>query len=164
MNEKETWTLVEQEKEIKLIKNKWVFCLKLDGNGNIERYKARLVAKGYSQVQDIDYHETFSPVSTMPSTRIIFQLSMIEHMKIKQLDIKTAFLNGIITEDLYMNQPEGFDDGTGRVCKLNRSIYGLKQASHVWYNEIDKFFKEIGFINCLTDQCIYRSNDEQPTI
>lgn len=84
-----------------LIDSKWVFAIKSDANGNIDRYKARLVAKGYTQKENIDYHETFSPVSKLTSIRLIFKLSMCENMELRQLDIKTAFLNGYITVDIF---------------------------------------------------------------
>lgn len=161
LQEKGTWLLVEKPVNVKLIKSKWVFDLKTKGDGQIERFKARLVAKGYSQRENIDYHETFSPVSKFSSIRLIFSLAVIEKMKIKQLDIKTAFLNGHIDEDLFMSQPEGYDDNSGKVCKLFKSLYGLKQASYSWNIEIDKFIRRLGFIQCQSDYCIYFSDTEK---
>ena len=161
LNDKNTWILVDNKNDNKLIGCKWVFNIKRNGEGNHERYKARLVAKGYTQLENIDYHETFSPVSKMTSIRLILKLAMINQMFIKQLDVKTAFLNGTNTADLYMKQPEGFDDGSGRVCKLVKSLYGLKQASHVWNKEIDKIFKEMEFKQSKSDQCIYFLNNQK---
>ena len=98
--------------------------------GNIVTYKARLVAKGYRQKEGIDYDETFSPVAMLKSIRILLAIAAHYDYEIWQMDVKTAFLNGNLTEDVYMTQPEGFTSGNGeKVCKLQRSIYGLKQAS-----------------------------------
>jgi len=107
---------------------KWVFKTKRDSLGNIERYKARLVAKGFTQKEGIDYTETFSPVSKKDSFRIIMALVAHFDLELHQMDVKTAFLNGELEEEVYMRQPEGFISSTGQnlVCKLKRSIYGLK--------------------------------------
>ena len=107
---------------------KWVFKTKRDSNGNIERFKARLVAKGYTQKDGIDYKETFSPVSKKDSLRIIMALVAQYDLELHQMDVKTAFLNGDIEEEIYMDQPEGFSvEGKDHMmCKLKKSIYGLK--------------------------------------
>ena len=100
--------------------------------GNIERYKTRLVAKGFTQKEGIDYKETFSPVSKKDSLRIIMTLVAHFDLELQKMDVKTAFLNGNLEEEVYMKQPEGFSCSSGEhlVCKLKKSIYGLKQASH----------------------------------
>ena len=120
---------------------KWVFKTKRDSNGNIERFKARLIAKGYTQKDGIDYKETFSPVSKKDSLKIIMALVAQYDLKLHQMDVKTAFLNGDIEEEIYMDQPEGFSmDGKDHmVCKLKKSIYGLKQASRQWYRFSKKY-------------------------
>ena len=103
-------------------------------DGNIQVYKARLVAKGFRQVQGVDYDETFSPVAMLKSIRIILAIAAYHDYEIWQMDVKTAFLNGDLEEDVYMTQPEGFVNpkDAGKVYKLKRSIYGLKQASRSW--------------------------------
>ena len=110
---------------------KWVYKTKKDSNGNVERYKARLVAKGFTQREGIDYHNTFSPVSKKDSFRIIMALVAHFDLELHQMDVKTAFLNGDLDEEVYMKQPEGFclNEDSHLVCKLKKSIYGLKQAS-----------------------------------
>ena len=110
---------------------KLVFKKKTDVDGNVQIHKAWLVAKGYAEVQGIDYDETYSPVAMLKSVRIVLAIAAYFDYEIWQMDVKTAFLHGNLIEDVYMIQPEGFVDPTsaGKVCKLKRSIYGLRQAS-----------------------------------
>ncbi|KAL4295771.1 hypothetical protein GQ457_12G011150 [Hibiscus cannabinus] len=131
MKNNEVWDLVSLHDGVKAIGCKWVFKTKKDSKGNIERYKARLVAKGFTQREGIDYTETFSPVSKKDSLRIVLALVAQFDLELQQMDVKTAFLNGDLEEEVYMKQPEGFSssDGEKLVCKLKKSIYGLKQAS-----------------------------------
>ena len=112
------------------IRCKWVFKIKRDSRGQVERYKARLVAKGYSQREGIDYKETFSPVSTKDSFRVIMAIVTHFDLELHQMDVRTAFLNGDLSEDVYMVQPPSFEvvGKENIVCKLRKSIYGLKQA------------------------------------
>ena len=102
--------------------------------GNVITYKARLVAKGYHQRQGIDFDETFSPVAMIKSIRIMLAIAAYHDYEIWQMDVKTAFLNGNLLEDVYMTQPDGFTipEHANKVCKLQRSIYGLKQAFRTW--------------------------------
>ncbi|KAK1662194.1 hypothetical protein QYE76_050353 [Lolium multiflorum] len=141
MYDNKVWTLVDLPDSRKAVENKWIFKRKTDADGNITVYKARLVAKGFRQIQGVDYDETFSPVA-----------------KLKSMDVKTAFLNGDIEEELYMVQPKGFVDpkNADKVCKLQRSIYGLKQASRSWNRRFDKVIKDFGFIQCHGEACIYK--------
>ena len=131
MYENKVWTLTDLPVERRAIENKWFFKKKTDADGNVTIYKARLVAKGYRQVQGIDYDETFSPVAKLKSVRIMLAIAAYYDYEIWQMDVKTAFLNGFLKEELYMMQPEGFVDpkNANKVCKLQRSIYGLVQAS-----------------------------------
>ena len=120
--------------------------------GNIERHKARLVAKGFNQT------ETFSPVSKKDSLRIIMALVAHFDFDLHQMDVKTTFLNGNLKEEVYMKQPEGFysSEGEHLVCKLKKSIYGLKQASHQWYLKFHEVIASIDFEDNIMDQCIYQ--------
>ena len=131
MKQNKVWDLVELPNGCKRVGCKWVFKTKYDSNGNIERYKARLVAKGYTQKDGIDYKETFSPVSKKDSLRIIMALVAHYDLELHQVDVKTAFLNGNLEEEVFMDQPEGFlvEGKKHMVCTLKKSIYGLKQAS-----------------------------------
>ena len=128
MKDNEVWDLVELPKGIKTIGCKWIFKTKHDSKGNVERYKARLVAKGYTQKEGIDYKEIFSPVSKKDSLRIVMALVAHFDLELHQMDVKNVFLNGDLHEEVYMDQPEGFQDKgkAHMVCKLKKSIYGLK--------------------------------------
>jgi hypothetical protein len=152
------WDLVELPNGVKPIGCKWVFKTKKDSLGNIERYKARLVAKGFTQKEGIDYTETFSPVSKKDSLRVILALVAHFDLELHQMDVKTAFLNGDLEEVVYMKQPEGFssNDGEHLVCKLKKSIYGLKQASRQWYLKFHGIISSFGFVENPMDQCIYQ--------
>jgi hypothetical protein len=147
--------LVDLREKVVAIGCKWVYKTKRDASGNVERYKARLVAKSFTQKEGIDYHETFSPVSKNDSFRIIMALVAHFDLELHQMDVKTAFLNGDLEEEVYMKQLEGFDDNTQKACKLNKSIYGLKQASCQWYIKFHKVITSFGFIENFVDQCIY---------
>ena len=157
MDQNNVWDLVELPKDCKKVGCKWVFKTKRDPKGNIERFKARLVAKGFTQKEGIDYKETFSPVSKKDSLRIIMALVAHYDLELHQMDVKTAFLNGNLDEDIYMDQPEGFaKEGIEHLaCKLKKSIYGLKQASRQWYIRFNDTITSFGFKENTVDQCIY---------
>jgi transposase InsO family protein len=116
-----TWILVDPPQGRKIIKNRWIFKLKKDRDGN-ERFKARLVAKGYTQREGIDFQETYSPVVKYDTLRILISIAAAQNYTLTQFDVKTAFLHGNIVEELYMEQPAGFTDGTHKVCKLQKGI------------------------------------------
>ncbi|GKB84389.1 retrotransposon protein, putative, ty1-copia subclass [Tanacetum coccineum] len=131
MKDNEVWELVNFPPDAKTVGHKGLFKKKTDMDGAVHTYKARLVAKGFTQTLGIDYEETFSPVADIRAIRILIAISAFYDYEIYQLDVKTAFLNGYLNEEVYMEQPEGFVSKKfpNRVCKLKRSIYGLKQAS-----------------------------------
>ncbi|KAK8665988.1 hypothetical protein V6N13_006141 [Hibiscus sabdariffa] len=158
MSENQVWTLVEPPEGIKPIGCKWVFKKKTDMDGNVQTYKGRLVAKGFRQIHDVDYDETFSPVAMFKSIRILLAIAAFHDYEIWQMDVKTAFLNGKLEEDVYMTQPEGFvtPENVGKVCKLQRSIYGLKQASRSWNLRFNDAIKEFGFIRNEDEPCVYK--------
>jgi Reverse transcriptase (RNA-dependent DNA polymerase) len=128
MYNNQVWNLVDLPEGAHLIENKWVFKWKLDVDGNLTTYKARLVAKSFKQIQGVDYDETFSLVAMFKSIRILLAIVAFHDYKIWQMNVKTVFLNGDLEEDVYMTQPMGFEDpnNASKVCKLKRSIYGLK--------------------------------------
>ena len=161
MHVNDVWELVEPSKSQKAIGCKWLYKTKLNADGSIERYKARLVAKGFTQKEGVDYAETFSPVSTKDAFRAI--MAMVAHydMELHQMDVKTAFLNGELSEEIFMKQPEGFIEPGNEhlVCKLNRSIYGLKQASRQWYLKFDSVISCFGFKENQVDNCVYMKSE-----
>ena len=152
------WDLVELPDSLKAIGYKWVFKTKNDSLGNIERRKARLVAKGLTQRVGIDYTESVSPVSKKDSLWIIMALVAYFDFDLHQMDVKTTFLNGNLAEEVYMKQPEGFSSSEGEhlVCKLNKFIYKLKQASLQWYLKFHEVIASFGFEKNIMDQCIYQ--------
>lgn len=163
--ENETWVLNDAPKDRKIVKCKWVFTTKRDVNGKILKYKARLVAKGYSQEEGIDYNETFSPVVRYSSIRLLLSLAAKMNLNIRQMDAVTAFLNGILSEEIWMEQPEGYSDQSNKCCKLLRAIYGLKQASRVWNLTINDVLLSLGLKRSIEDQCIYFAmKNNQPVI
>lgn len=123
-------------------------------NGEVDRFKARLVIRGFSQQYGLNYFETFSPVVRFTSIRAILAMDAAEKMTLRQFDVKTAFLHGELEEEIYMKQPRGYDDNSGRVCKLLKSLYGLKQASRCW-NKKFKFIFEFKFAASKADPCVF---------
>lgn len=150
-----TWRLVEPPTGRKLIDNKWVFKVKRNSDGDVERYKARLVARGFTQRPGFDFSETYSPVAKMSTLRILLALANQEAWHVHQMDVTCAFLNGKLDEDIYMREPAGFEGGNGLVCKLNKAIYGLKQASRSWNQRFHDFISSLGFSRSEHDFCLY---------
>ena len=128
-----TWSLTKLPKDKKVLQNRWVYRLKEESDGSI-RYKTRLVVKGFQQKQGIDFTKILSPVVKMTTIRVILSIVAAENLHLEQLDIKIAFLHGDLMEDIYMNEPEGFEVSgkENLVCKLHKSLYGLKQAPRQW--------------------------------
>ena len=128
MYDNQVWTLIDPPEGLKTIRCKWVFKRKTYMDGNVHTFKARLVVKGFKQTHGIDYDKTFSLVAMLKSIRILLAIVAYYDYEIWKMDVKTAFLNGNLIEDVYMTQLEGFahSENSGKVCKLQRSIYGLK--------------------------------------
>ena len=165
LNKMGTWKLEELPKDRETVGCKWVFLKKTDQQGNITRYKARLVAQGFSQIPGMDFFETFAPVVRMDSVRAILAIAAIKDFEIQQLDVKGAYLNGDLEEEIYMRQPEGFDDGSGRVCRLYKTLYGLKQSGRVWNRKFHGELTKMGLSRCEVDHCVYiRQEDEKIAI
>ena len=156
-----TWTLVELPPGRKAVKSKWVFKHKADG-----RFRARLVAKGFTQTFGIDYDETFSPVARFKSLRLLLALAALEDWEIHQMDVKSAFLNGLLDEEIYMEQPQGFVDPEhpNKVCLLHKAIYGLKQASRAWNLQFHGVLLDLGFKRTDSDAGVYHRQDDGGTL
>ncbi|KAK4327573.1 hypothetical protein Pmani_001980 [Petrolisthes manimaculis] len=162
IQENDVYELVELPKGSKALKCRWVFKKKILSNGSVERYKARLVAQGCSQKFGIDYDETFCPVARFESVRTVLALASQRGMMLHHMDVTTAFLNGTLMEEVYMKQPDGFvEQGKETlVCKLKKSIYGLKQSPRCWNYALDSSLRELGFVQTSGDPCIYVSLEE----
>lgn len=159
LNENQTWTYINkneaQDKHI--LTSKWVFKIKDDG-----KYKARLVIRGCQQLKGIDYNETFSPVVNVSSLRILFALAVKNDMKISRFDIKTAFLYGNLSDEIYMQIPEGFDSEHthNKICLLKKSLYGLKQSPLKWNEKFSNFLRSKGLITLKGDQCMFKNENQ----
>ena len=160
LKQNDVWELVALPEGRKPVGSKWVFKTKLNADGKIERYKARLVAQGFSQIFGSDYDETFCPVVRMESVCTLIAMSVQYGLQLHQVDVTTAFLNGRLEEEVFMSQPEGFI-AHGRqylVCRLKKSIYGLKKSPRCWNTTLDGHLKSLGFVQANSDPCIYRSS------
>ena len=159
-----TWKLAELPKGRKTVKCKWVFKVKENADGTIAKYKARLVACGYTQIEGIDYSNTFAPVIKLSTIRALLALAAKQGYNITQADVVTAFLHAFMEEEVYMDQPQGFEkkgeNGESLVCLLLRSIYGLKQAGRNWNKFLDTWFKKNKFKVGGADPCLYIYKDE----
>lgn len=158
-----TWILVERPTGRNIIKSKWVFKVKPAYDGVKERYKARLVANGFTQVFGVDYRETFAPILKYDSLRAVLAIIAYHDLEIILLDAKTAFLNGKLNEEFFMEQPEGFAV-TGKedwVCLLKQCIYGLKQAPRIWNEKFNQFLLKFGLIRCGSDPWVYHCRKEK---
>lgn len=158
LHENNTWSLVNLPQGKVALRNAWVFKTKYKSDGNIDKFKARLVIKGCSQKYGIDYHETFSPVVRYESIRAIFAVAAVEKLILRQFDIKTAFLYGELQEEIYMIQPPGFEDGSNKVCKLQRSLYGLKQSPRCWNIRFKNFLNAFGLQCTEADACVFKAD------
>ena len=157
LKENEAWKLVKRPTNKQVIQNRWVRRMKKSDSGMF-RFKARLVAKGYAQKEGIDYDETFSPVARYDTVRALLAIAASRGMKLRQFNVKTAFLYGKLQQEVYLEQPEGFEDGTDRVCRLKRSLYGLKQAARCWNERLTRFMEGAGLKKSSTDPCLFYRN------
>lgn len=158
LNENQTWEIVDKPHDcLNVVGSKWVFKLKTPP-GEKPKYKARVVAKGFSQSDGIDYKETFAPVVRYDSVRVILAMAAYHDMEIAQFDVKTAFLNGILDETIYMKIPDGIQHNDGQVCRLKRSLYGLKQSSRVWNSRFVDFAKDCNLKQSLSDPCVFHGD------
>jgi hypothetical protein len=153
----QTWRLVPRPEKRRIIKSKWVFKVKRRPDHTIQKLKARLVAMGYSQIQGLDYDEVFSPTLRLETLRLIFSLLASRGWKGRQVDFKTAFLNGHLDKPVFMEQPPGFEDPQHPdwVCEVNRSLYGLKQSPRQWNIKLHKALLDLGLTNSKYDPTLY---------
>jgi histone deacetylase 1/2 len=140
-----------------IIDCKWVYHIKRYADGTIDRYKARLVAKGFKQRYGIDYEDTFSPVVKIATIRIVLSLVVSRNWSLRQLDVKNAFLHGVLEEEVYMKQPPGFENpnAPNYICRLDKAIYGLKQAPRAWYSRLSAKLQDFGFRPSQADTSLF---------
>ncbi|GJV89064.1 retrovirus-related pol polyprotein from transposon TNT 1-94 [Tanacetum coccineum] len=162
----DVWNLVPLPMSQSLIGTRWVFRNKLDENGIVSRNKARLVAQGYNQKECINYDETYSPVATLKSIRIILAISYANDFKLYQIDVKSAFLNGFINEEVYVAQPPGFIDfeKPNYVYKLKKALYGLKQSPKAWYDKLKAFLIKHEYLMRMVDNTLFTKKSKSHLI
>ncbi|KAE9233117.1 hypothetical protein PF004_g9734 [Phytophthora fragariae] len=159
-----TWELVPRPKSTKnkrvnILTSVWVLVVKRDEKGVIQRFKARLAVRGFLQKFGIDCLTTYSPVVRIESVRLVMILALMQGLDCRHVDFVTAFLNGELADvDIYMEQPQGYDDGSDRVCHLLKGLYGLKQASKIWNDTLHAYLVELQFVQCVFDAGVYYRN------
>ncbi|XP_039137235.1 uncharacterized protein LOC120274764 [Dioscorea cayenensis subsp. rotundata] len=163
INRNHTWELISPPPGKKIIGVKWIFKRKYKANGEVDKCKARLVAKGYTQEYGVDYEEIFAPVARMDTIRLLIALAAHKNWAIFQLDIKSAFLNGEIEEEVYVEQPKGYviQGKEQMVYKLHKALYGLKQAPRAWYGKFDAYLQQQGFKRSMTEHTLYTKVGEK---
>jgi hypothetical protein len=141
----QTWELVPRPKNKNIIGTKWVYKNKMNTNGKVIKNKAILLCKGYSQVEGVDYEETFAPVSRLEAIRMFLAFSSYKKFKVYQMDVKSTFLNGNLDEEVYIEQPKGFKlHKEDYVYKLRKELYGIKKAPRAWYSRLDSYLQKQG--------------------
>ncbi|KAG7552201.1 GAG-pre-integrase domain [Arabidopsis thaliana x Arabidopsis arenosa] len=157
----QVWNLVPRPPKVNVIGTKWIFKNKSDEAGNITRNKARLVAQGYTQVEGLDFEETFAPVARLECIRFLLGTACGMGFQLYQMDVKSAFLNGVIQEEVYVEQPKGFEDleFPDYVYKLDKALYGLKQAPRAWYERLTTFLTVQGYIRGSVDKTLFVKED-----
>ncbi|CAA7051603.1 unnamed protein product [Microthlaspi erraticum] len=162
----DVWELVPLPDGVNVVGTKWIFKNKTDDVGSVVRNKSRLVAQGYSQVEGVDFDETFAPVARLESIRLFLGMACILNFKVHQMGKKSAFLNSILQEEVYVAQPKGFEDPThpDYVYKLKKALYGLKQAPRAWYERLTKFLTDTGYIRGTVDKTLFILEKEDDMI
>jgi Reverse transcriptase (RNA-dependent DNA polymerase) len=155
----QTWELVDIPKNSNIVGCWWVFRLKHDAARNIVKYQARIIAKGFTQQPRVDFRETFAPVTKLASIQSTIALAVTHNWELHQMDVKSAYLNGDLEETIFMDLSPGYTPpgSTGKVCKLKKSIYGLKQAGRQWYQKLSNCFDRIGLTKSTVDHTVFYS-------
>jgi hypothetical protein len=162
----QTWHLVPPKSGANVINCKWVYNIKRKSNGSIDRCKARLVAKGFKQRYGIDYEDTFSPVVKAATIWIVLSIAVSRGWSLRQLDVQNVFLYGVLEEEVYMRQTPGYEDTQhpNYICRLDKAIYGLKQAPHAWYSRLSSKLEMLGFTPSKGDTSLFFLSNEQVTM
>jgi hypothetical protein len=151
----QAWKMVARPKDAKVIRGRWVYKGKHDSTGAIVRFKSRFVCKGFQQTYGADYVDTYAPVAKLKSFKLVLLLAITYGLVLAQIDFVTAFLHASVDELIYVEQPEGYDDGTGMVCQLLKALYGLKQAPKCWFDELSQAMLTLRYVQCKCDPCVY---------
>lgn len=161
----DTWELIDAPKDKNVIRLKWVFRTKYNVDGSIQKHKAQLVAKGYPQQQGIDFHESFSPIARFEIVRLMLTLAAQFQLLVYQPDVKSAFLNGTLEEEVYVPQPQGFIVNVleNKVYKLKKAFYELKQTSRAWYSRVEYFFQANKFTMSENEPTLYFKREDNGT-
>ncbi|WRX21065.1 Reverse transcriptase [Theobroma cacao] len=151
------WSLIPRPLNHPIVDTKWVSRNKVDEQGNVVRNKAKLVAQGYNQEEGIDYDETFAPVARIEAIRLLLAFTCFMNLKLYQMDVQSAFLNGFIQKEVYIEQPPSFEDfeKLDHVFKLHKALYGLKQAPRAWYERLSNFLVEKGYVRGSIDTTLF---------
>jgi hypothetical protein len=155
LTKQNTWDLVDLPNNRKALKGRWVYKIKTDQNNNIIKYKARWVVKGYNQIYGLDYLDTFANTTRIEAIRLLLFLAADKNLEIKQLDFKNAFLHAEIEEEIYVEQPIGFYKNKTKVCKLNKTLYGLKQSPRAWYLYLASILEKLNYYPIFIEQGIF---------
>ncbi len=150
-----TWKLIDCPSDAIPIPNKWVLWKKYNKLGELTKYKAHLMVKGYAQWPGFDFMDTFALVVRLETIRAVLAIVIAKNLKMQQMDVIGAYLNGYLKENVYMDQPNGYNNSTNQVCWLQKTLYGLKQSGHEWNKELDRRLKAKGFVNLQSDPCMY---------
>jgi hypothetical protein len=153
----DVWEVVPQPEGKSVIGSRWIYKIKHCVDGSVDKFKARFVAKGFSHKEGIDFSKTFAPVARYSSIRVMISIAVELGWQIHQTNVKIVFLNGVIEEEIYIEQPEGFEvhSRASHVCRLRKALYGLKQAPHVWYSKIDSYLLGMGFTKSEANSNLY---------
>ena len=166
IDKNDTWELVDLPKNKECIGVKWVYKTKYKENGEVDKYKARLVAKGFAQEYGVDYNETFAPIARLDTVRMVLAIAAQNKWMVYQMDVKSAFLNGYLEEEVYVQQPPGYEiKGHGhKVYRLKKALYGLKQAPRAWYSRIDSYMIKNGFNRSTSEPTLYTKVNKEGQI
>lgn len=161
LKSQKVWDVVEMPVDKNVVDCKWVLRVKRNSDGSIQKFKARLVARGFSQVPGADFNETYCPVVKRRSVRLLIAICIENGWTLEFLDVEGAYLNSTLKENIYMKQPAYFEERQGNkfVCKLNKSLYGLKEGGRDRYSHVNQIMLSLGFKRCLSDTCVYVAKD-----